>query len=278
MFDGEQIDRNSPIPLHHQLREMIVEAIDSGELARQSRLPSERELGKELGLSRHTVRQTINELVLLGVLTRRQGKGTYVAPHKVTQRLSGLGSFTEMLRGEVENASLRTLACRWETAGRWVGDAIGVSRGERVVSFRRVRLGDGVPIAMLSSYLPPQVGGALLRAAEPPESLFAFLERVLGIELGHSEEVLEPTVADEYEAGVLGVQPGAPLQLIRGRVYSTAGVVVECHKTLYRGDRFSFAFRADIDAADTAAYRRLASLDTFVAGSTAGLGSPMGRA
>ena len=73
------LDRNNPKPLYQQLRDVLVDAIDSGRWGPNDKIPSENELSVTYGLSRMTVRSVITDLVREGLLYRVQGKGTFVA-------------------------------------------------------------------------------------------------------------------------------------------------------------------------------------------------------
>ncbi len=72
------LNPQSPIPLYHQLADILVEAIRSGDYPPGSRIPSEPQLVKDYGIGRPTVRQAIDLLVRRGMLSRRRGSGTYV--------------------------------------------------------------------------------------------------------------------------------------------------------------------------------------------------------
>lgn len=74
-----KLNRHSSVPLYAQLREMIVERIETGIYQAGEQIPSELQLCKELDLSRPTVRQAIADLVGDGVLKIKKGKGTFVA-------------------------------------------------------------------------------------------------------------------------------------------------------------------------------------------------------
>ena len=78
----EQLDTNNAVPLYEQLRVALRERLDSGVLDPGERLPSETELCQKYGVSRITVRRAVDELVEEGILERRQGKGTFVAPKR----------------------------------------------------------------------------------------------------------------------------------------------------------------------------------------------------
>jgi GntR family transcriptional repressor for pyruvate dehydrogenase complex len=80
--------------------EQLVEIITSGEVSPGDRLPTERELGRRLGLSRSTVREAIRSLELLGVLDSRQGDGTYVRTLDARLVLEATGFVSRLLRDE----------------------------------------------------------------------------------------------------------------------------------------------------------------------------------
>ena len=86
------LDRNSPVPLYHQLAQAIEHAISSGLLAPGDRLENELSLTSRLGLSRPTARQAIQELVKKGLLVRKRGVGTQVvrSQFRRDERLSSL--------------------------------------------------------------------------------------------------------------------------------------------------------------------------------------------
>ena len=72
------VDRNSPIPIYHQLKVLIQEQIESGVWKPGERIPTEQELCQSYNISRSPVRQALNELAYEGLLIRRPGLGTFV--------------------------------------------------------------------------------------------------------------------------------------------------------------------------------------------------------
>ena len=74
------IDRSLPIPLYYQLKTMLLKQIESGELLPGDKVPTEEELCEHFDISRTPVRQALLEMVNEGILTRRAGTGTFVAP------------------------------------------------------------------------------------------------------------------------------------------------------------------------------------------------------
>lgn len=77
-----KIDKESPLPLHRQLKEIIKRKIEQGEFKPGDRIPTEYELCNEFAISRAPVRQALADLVNEGFLYRQQGSGTFVN-HKI---------------------------------------------------------------------------------------------------------------------------------------------------------------------------------------------------
>ncbi|MGH3405788.1 MAG: GntR family transcriptional regulator, partial [Streptosporangiaceae bacterium] len=94
------ISRSSPVPLHHQFRQLLQEQIERGTLRPGQQIPHERQYAEYLGISLAPVRQALLDLVRQGYLLRVRGKGTFVRDDKVVEKISLLGSFTESLRGQ----------------------------------------------------------------------------------------------------------------------------------------------------------------------------------
>src|SRR6266481_5139205 len=75
-----RLDRGGGQPLRSQLEAGLRDAIRSGRLQGGERLPSSRELARELGVSRGLVQECYNQLLAEGYLTSQVGSATRVAP------------------------------------------------------------------------------------------------------------------------------------------------------------------------------------------------------
>ena len=89
-----RIDRNTPVPLYYQLKLIILNMVNNGQLKAGDAIPSEKELGKKYNLSRITVRSAIQELVQEGYLVKKRGVGTFVAGPKIRRGIDRLNSFS----------------------------------------------------------------------------------------------------------------------------------------------------------------------------------------
>src|SRR5258708_38503827 len=104
------INRDSPVPLHHQVRNYLLGCIERGELLPGQKLLQEREYAARFGLSLAPVRQAILDLVKEGYLYRVPGRGTFVREQKVEEKISILSSFSESMRAKGLSAVLGVVA------------------------------------------------------------------------------------------------------------------------------------------------------------------------
>jgi GntR family transcriptional regulator len=197
----------------------IEQAIADGRLAPGDRLPAERALAEEHGVSRMTVRQALQLLESRGLLRRAIGRngGSFVARPKVERDLGTFSGLSEQLARQGVAAGARVLSARE------VDGAIEISR---------VRLADGEPFALERSTFPERFGWLLER------DLTGSLYELLGDDAPvRAVERIEPIAADADEAIALELRVGAPLLLVDRIAYNADGDVVETARDVFRGDR-----------------------------------------
>ncbi|HKI91938.1 MAG TPA: GntR family transcriptional regulator [Gaiellaceae bacterium] len=225
-------------PAHLQITDQLGEAIANGKLAPGDRLPPERELAAELGVSRMTVRQALGALESQGLLVRAQGRGggTFVARPKLERDLGTFSGLSEELRRQGVRAGARVLHSRQRVASTTVAAALELQRSEHVVEIERVRLADGEPFAIERSCFPAHRFADLL-GLDLEGSLYELLAEHWDAAPVRAVERLEPVLATEAEADALGVPRGAPLMLVERIAYDAAGAPVEFARDRFRGDR-----------------------------------------
>src|SRR2546423_8034970 len=104
--------RDSPIPLHYQLRHVLVAMMERGEIRAGEALPPEKDLAAQFGISLAPVRQAILDLVKEGVLYRVRGKGTFLREPALVEHVSILSSFTASMREKGLDVEMRLLRQR----------------------------------------------------------------------------------------------------------------------------------------------------------------------
>lgn len=216
-------------------RDAILEQIEA--MSPGEPLPAERAFSAELGVSRMTLRRAVDELVMAGLLVRRHGQGTFVAPPKMHQPLA-ITSFTEDMRSRGMTPSARTLSSRIIPAGARLGHRLRVSPSETVLSVTRLRLADDEPMAIEVLTTPTELVPGLSGADLAMASFYHVLGAKYGIVIAAASQTIEPTVTDAEESQHLGVPLHSPAFLFQRWSHSGDGRTVEFVRSVYRGDRY----------------------------------------
>ncbi len=239
-LQDKSIDKRSPVPMYYQIRRQLLEKINGGELAADTTLPPERELAEFYKVSRMTVRQAIAELVSEGILIRRKGIGTFVAPPKLEQALSRLTSFTEDMIQRGMKAGARVISFEEIVPEPSIRKTLGLGEEDKALECVRLRVADEEPMALETTTLPVALCPGLVRQDLENRSLYHVLTERWGIRLDYALQSIEPACATTYEASLLHVDPGTPLLLMHRITYNQNGRAFEHVKSLYRGDRYKF--------------------------------------
>lgn len=215
------------LPLHRQLRDLMVARIDSGEWSPGTYLPSETRLADEYGVAVGTLRKALLDLAAEGVVQRRQGKGTVVASHDSDQVLF---RFFNMRRadGSMLRPESRVLERFRRPAEADEAAALGLVAGDAALCITRVRDGDGMPFVFEHIVLDAARFGALEAAPDPlPNTLYQLYQSQFGATVHRASEAVTAAAASGACAGELGVRAGAPLLLIRRIAYDFNGSPIE---------------------------------------------------
>lgn len=227
-----------PVPLYYRVMEFIKEEIENGSLEPGAMVPSERELSEKFGISRMTVRQGINQLVLEGLVERKSGKGTFVAPPKIQQTTINLTSFSEDMVRLGQRPGARVLSAELREASPRLAKLLGLGSGQQVVRVERLRLANDQPMALEISHLHPHCAAILQE--DLSQSLYRLLESRFGIRPRRADQVVGAKVAGVYEASLLNVEPGSALLVLERTAYVEDGSPIEFVESLYRADRYKY--------------------------------------
>jgi GntR family transcriptional regulator len=247
-------------PRHEQVSDWILAQIESGRYAVDDRLPSESELQELFGVSRITVRRGLATLESDGRIYRQQGLGSFVAPARITQGLVRLTDFAEDMRLAGLEARSRVLLQRREPASAVVARLLGVNEGDPIERLDRLRTGDGRPVAMDRTWLPPYYAQLLAGRDLEADTIYSILEGV-GIPVLRGRYRIQAVLAHDAEAIPLDVGRGAPLLRIDRTSFTLAGRVVYHQARYYRTDRVAFDLEAARDDRAGSADMRLEGLE-----------------
>ena len=229
--------------LYSRVETVLASEIAHGELKVGDQLPTEDSLIARFGVSRITVRRAIQNLVSRGLVEIRRGKGTFVAAPRITQELRELSGFVEDMHAVGRRPTARVVSKEIVTADTTVASQLALTRGERVVRIRRVRLADGIPLSFDETYLPLEIGKRIMADNLKVEPIFSLLERKYNVPLVEAEYKLDAVAADVEVAAALKVKQGSPVFRIERTSYSTGNRPVDYETLHYRGDLVRFATR-----------------------------------
>ena len=239
-MDSLQLSGSSRYAL---LEREIAAAIQTGDLAAGSQLPTEDELIRRFAVSRTTVRKAIQNLSLRGFVEIRRGVGTFVAPPRITPDLTALTGFVEDMDALGHRATARLIDTVVVAADAQVARHLRLAVGAQVMRIRRVRLANGVSISLDETYLPLAIGKQVISHDLEVEPIFSLLEERYGIALIEAEYELEAALARDDVAAELQIAPGSPLFLIERTSFSSGGQPVDYEILHYRGDLIRFKTR-----------------------------------
>jgi len=234
------LNRSSPIPLYHQLGEEITRLIDTGVWPPKTQLPSERELCEQFGISRITVRQTLHQLVSEGRLVRAHGRGTFVAHAPLRKWLLPLVGFTEDIASRGQKPGAHVLAFEAVQPPPAVAEELRLQEGERAIVLKRLRLADGVPMAVETVHAPEKLFPGLLQEDLEDHSFYGLLRRRYGIEPGRASQSWQAVACPRPDARLLGIRTGSPVLQIGRTTFERGGRPFEHLQSFFRGDRYVY--------------------------------------
>jgi len=229
------------VPAYRKIQTAILRRIEAGELKPGDAVESERELSKIHQVSLMTARHALAGLEREGIVRRKAGAGTFVAPPLI--HFNKLMSFTEQMSGRSLSAASKVLQFTKISDEQEVAARLALAPGSSMLKIERIRQAADEPFALEICYLPEVEFGNLARSTLERGSLFSTLERDYGVQLSYADEEVDATAADATTARVLDIPAGQSLLRIRQVLYSTKGRATIYVLGLYRADRHSLLIR-----------------------------------
>jgi GntR family transcriptional regulator len=232
------IDRNSKLPLYHQLYEILRNKIMRQDWKPGDVIPPESELVDRYQVSRTTVRQVLDLLTNEGLIYRQQGRGTFVAHPTVEQTLVRIVNFTEDMRMRGSEPSSKVLFSGLIPASPDIAAKLQIEAGEELACLERLRLADGEPMGLDESYLIHRYCPGILEEDYAINSLRQSLAQKYSIRWTHAKQAIRAVLATREQAEVLGITPKSALLFVERVSYSQENVPIEFLRICYRADRY----------------------------------------
>lgn len=235
----------SRAPLYSQVKSALLDALEAGEWLQDDMLPSEFELADRFGVSQGTVRKALDELVAEQVLSRRQGKGTFVASYPDEWGRVGFVLQDDFAAHEFEPLQAELLSCARANAAESVAAALQQRRGAAVVQVRRLLRIRDQAVAVEDVILPLDLFDGLdsRKIKQCGGALYELYHRVFGVRVVNTREMARAGSADRDEARLLAVEAGAALLEVVRVAYAAADRPVEWRRMVCRNDVYSYTNR-----------------------------------
>ena len=237
------LDEAQSLPLYQQLQRGLRQAIEMKLLGPDDALPPERDMAEDFSVSRITVRKALDGLVSEGLLTRKQGSGTFVAG-RVEKNFSKLTSFSEDMIARGRTPHSVWLKKSKGTVTPEESLTMGLSPGTPVYRFNRLRFADDAPMALefctVQAFCLPSI-----EAVE--SSLYVALENA-GNRPTRALQRLRAVLFNAEQAELLGAKEGDAGLLVERRGFLRDGRAVEFSQSYYRGDTYDFV--AELNASE----------------------------
>ncbi len=234
------VDKNSLLPLYHQVESCIRKDIANKNYLPDQSIPTELELQEKFNVSRETVRKAINNLVFAGLVEKRKGVGTFVTYPKIVHRVGHIyGSYEEIVaRGMIPTTIF--IEKKEIKPPELMRKEMELEKGASVIKIKRLRLVNEEPVAILSSYLPMDLVPDLARVKFENSSLYHTLEKIYHFSLKESDEIIEAGSITGKDANRLQIEKGSPILVVKRLTYLSDSRVIEKLTALYRSDKFKY--------------------------------------
>lgn len=237
---SRMIRDDEDVPFYKQLRNKILDEIESGKLKHGEKLPSERELAEQFQISRMTARHTLSMLEREGVVERRVGSGTFINNKKIEMDFVTFNSFTKNMLNKGLIPSTQILSIQKIEATANLAQKLKLTQGDMMFAIKRLRLVNETPIAIEESFLSEKLCPGLNEMITENDSLYELLEREYGIVLVMAKEYMQVTVSDESESKLLKIRSESPCIFQESVAFDKNEQEIEFSTSLTRSDIVKF--------------------------------------
>lgn len=237
----KKISKDNPLPLHYQLKMVLMEMIENEDLKPGDIVPTERELCELQGISKMTANKAIMSLVSEGVLYREQGKGTFVSKPKEKQQIYKLKGFTEEMEDKGYKTSTKILSFKIKNTTKKNKIILKMPESEnKLIELERLRICENDPIAIETVYLPFYLFSDITASSIDGKSLYEIFRTKYRYYPEKAKQTIEPIILNDYESNLL-VQSNNALALLFNRItYMQNETPIEYTKAIYRCDKFKY--------------------------------------
>jgi len=224
------------LPVYLQISEMLAREIAAGRLVDGERLPPERQLAAELGVSIGTLRKALADLAEKGLLNRVHGSGNYVQAAHVDRSIYAMFRLELVRGGGLPSAHFLDVSRMEKPA-----DLPAFGTASAATRIRRLRFLDREPVAVEEIWLDGDAGE--VRREELSDSLYYFYRTRLGLSISRAEDRVGLAAVPEWAPPAFAPRPGTTTGFIERHAWAAGPEAVEYSRTWFDPDRARYVQR-----------------------------------
>ncbi len=238
MENLDQLNRQSKIPLYHQLYKLLRGTIIRGEWGPGTMIPAESELCRTYQVSQITARQALDNLVNDGLIYRQRGRGSFVAQPAIETSLTRIISFTEDMHQRGLTPGSQVIFSGLVESDQNLAEKLQIRPGEILAQLHRLRFADGEPLSIEKASLVHSYCPGVLNHNFENSSLRETLRTQFDIQLVRAKQSIRALNALRDQAVLLGIKPNGALLVIDRVSYSQDELPIEHLQIFYHADRY----------------------------------------
>lgn len=239
------------IPPKDRAFEGILWYIKHYDLQSGDRLPAERVLCEELGVSRTALRAAITRLISCGTLESRRGSGTYVCPPKPLNIFQETWNYTQAVERVGSKSTAHLVWSKVVYADIDLAQKAQIDLGMPLFCIRRVRVVNGSPASIETAYVNLSLCPSLPDHDFEQESLYDVLLKEGNVHVTHGKEHISISRLNADEAKLLGAQEGTPVFYKASHERDENDGFVEYCKSVILPTKYRFADNGEADGVAT---------------------------
>ena len=226
--------------LRSRVRDGLRVHIHGGRWLTGDQLPSESELMAHYQVSRITVRHALADLAAEGLITRVQGKGSFVAPALVVQDLSRLQGLAEALSHQGRQVRTEVLSWKSQRCPADVRAALGLREGQTCMRLHTLRFVDDHPLSDNHTWIHPTASQGLDVEALQQADLLTLYETLLGLRVARATVDIQADLATSEQCARLQLKAPSAMLRVDRTVYTLADQALHHESSIYHPSAFSY--------------------------------------
>lgn len=229
-------------PVYQQLANNIIQIIESGELGEGFSLPSERTLAEQLQLSRTTIRHCYNELRTYKHIDTQGRAGVVInSIPRLNPQLGKLKGFTQEMLEQGMTPSTRLIE-RKIVNDRVMSTLFNRPSSAQFLKLVRIRSGNDVPLSYEVAWYDLTAAPSIADW-DVAGSAYEYLKVHCGIAFAEGEQTIEAVLSSPIEEAALGIDKQSPCLLMKRKLPSVSGQLIEYVEGVFRGDTYTYRIK-----------------------------------